>query len=96
VVDEPAPTLEVKARLEQLAALLNQSATGSDLLKLKEAYEVRVRDEGGRGSSSTQVANRIPVGTNRDWANPARLLALMKHDARTVTGYLSFLLLCQI
>lgn len=82
LVDEPAPTREDEARFEQIAAILGQSATGSDLLNLKEAYRVQVRFETGRGSSFNQAANRILLETDLDPLNAALIFAHEMNHAR--------------
>jgi hypothetical protein len=82
LVAEPAPTREDEARFEQLAALLNQSATGRELLELKEAYRINVRFETGRGSSFNQAANRILLESGLDPLSAALIFAHEMNHAR--------------
>jgi hypothetical protein len=83
IVAEPAPSLEDKAQFQQLAAVLNQSATGSYLLGLREAYKVTVRFEEGQGSSFNQAANRIRLDTSLEPVNAALIFAHEMNHART-------------
>lgn len=82
LVSEPGPTLEDKARFEQLATVLKQSEIGRNLLAMKDAYEVHVRFEAGVGSSFMQAANRIRLDTALDPVNAALIFAHEMNHAR--------------
>lgn len=82
-VVEPAPTPEDKARFEQVVMVLNQSATGSYLLGLKEAYKVKVRYEAGQGSSFMQAANRIRLEAGLAPVKAALIFAHEMNHAQT-------------
>lgn len=84
LVTEPVPTIEDRARFEQIASILNQSATGNYFLQLRETYNVVVRFEPGRGSSFSQAANRIRLDSNHDPLNAALIFVHEMHHARTL------------
>lgn len=83
-VNEPAPNLEDEVRFEQLATVLNQSATGSYLLGLKETYRITVKFEAGHGSTFNQDTERILLDANHDVVKAGLYFAHEMHHARTL------------
>ena len=80
----PAPVEEEDTRFEQMEAVLNQSATGRQLLTLKETYRVGVQFETGCGSRFRQNSNLILLDANHDPIKAALFFAHEMHHAQTL------------
>ena len=88
---EFAPSPEDGALSEQVSAVLNQRATASFLLDLKESQNSYSFGLKQRSSSSSQSANRYLTRSDLDLVNVAQLFAHEMYRTLTKQGHLSLL-----
>lgn len=72
-----APAAEDSTHFDRVAAVLNQSETGSQLLKLKEIYKVGIQFEEGRGSRFQKGSNLILLDSRHD---PVKAALYFAHE----------------
>lgn len=82
----PGQALEEDVRFDQVAAILNHSATGRHLLELKEAYMIRVKFEDGGGSRFRKRTNVIFLDGTHTPVKAALYFAHEMHHARTINA----------
>jgi hypothetical protein len=80
---EPAPAVADEARFERIAAVLEQSDTGRQLLTLKESHRVGVFFEAGYGSRFRQDLNLILMDDGYDAVKAALFFAHEMYHAQT-------------